>query len=276
MPFGLFEKKEPEPKCPYCNVVLPKFPGAKTKCKACGKYYYARRRPSTMKKSIVTEEELSVVEKEWETYFLAKPEYISAKKELERLLNREPSFYEIKSWVNEKISLGKEQEALKSDPNFIAMKKDLAVQFGRNPSIFEVRWELLNKELVKNRSNKDWGLYCCVKHKMGELLKSEGQFEESLAMFFQVAYLDTQGCNNVGGIPIENVNSPFKEFEPNNYPLGVGVLFEIKDLLDLLKIPKEKAKTIFIKVNEEAKPYQELPIPTDSAWRKLAKEIYVN
>lgn len=52
--------------CPYCREEIIKFPARKTKCKSCGKYYYAKRMPGENKKRIVTEKEAEQIEKQWE------------------------------------------------------------------------------------------------------------------------------------------------------------------------------------------------------------------
>lgn len=54
------------PKCPYCNAELAKFPARKTKCKNCGKYIYVRTRPLDRKKVLLKENELELLEEEWE------------------------------------------------------------------------------------------------------------------------------------------------------------------------------------------------------------------
>lgn len=50
-------------KCPYCKEEIIKFPTRKTKCKSCGKYYYAKRLPNENKKRIVTEKEAEQIKK---------------------------------------------------------------------------------------------------------------------------------------------------------------------------------------------------------------------
>jgi len=57
---------ETEPKCPYCQIPLVKFPAAKTKCKSCGQVFYVRTHPEKHIKVIVTISEAGVLQDQWE------------------------------------------------------------------------------------------------------------------------------------------------------------------------------------------------------------------
>lgn len=52
--------------CPYCNIELNKFPAKKTKCKNCLNYIYVKTRPIDNKKVLIKENEIELIEKEWE------------------------------------------------------------------------------------------------------------------------------------------------------------------------------------------------------------------
>lgn len=54
------------PNCPYCKFTLNKFPSKKTKCKNCGEYIYVRTRPLDYKKVLIKENEIELIEEEWE------------------------------------------------------------------------------------------------------------------------------------------------------------------------------------------------------------------
>ena len=52
--------------CPYCNLALKQLHPRKTKCKNCGNNIYVRTRPADYKKILVKEDELKMVQQEWE------------------------------------------------------------------------------------------------------------------------------------------------------------------------------------------------------------------
>lgn len=60
------------PNCPYCNIKLNTFPQRKTKCKNCNNYIYTRQRPIDFKKVLVKEDELKLIEEEWEKNYYNK------------------------------------------------------------------------------------------------------------------------------------------------------------------------------------------------------------
>lgn len=61
-----------EPVCPYCNIKLEKFPARKIKCKNCSKDIYVRTRPFDYEKILVKEEEIPIIEKEWQNSYYIK------------------------------------------------------------------------------------------------------------------------------------------------------------------------------------------------------------
>lgn len=74
------------PNCPYCNEELAKFPARKTKCKNCGKYMYVRTRPLDRKKVLLKENELELLEEEWE-----KERYINERQNIPHKTNGQTS-----------------------------------------------------------------------------------------------------------------------------------------------------------------------------------------
>jgi hypothetical protein len=114
-------------KCPYCKAELKKTPQRKTKCKACGKFIYAKRSPSEETKRLVTEEDALKIDREWKDYHLENERkrilsnYNKEQSDYENVFNhlkaktgREPSLNEIEiEFLNELISLT-------TDPNKLA------------------------------------------------------------------------------------------------------------------------------------------------------------
>src|SRR5690606_10019656 len=100
--------------CPYCGVLLVKFPARKTKCESCGQFIYVRTSPEDeVTKILVTENELAGIESRWEMVMYRK------------------------RWLRTLREYG----VSKSD--FISMKKELSVKFGQVASDRDVIWSLL-------------------------------------------------------------------------------------------------------------------------------------
>lgn len=54
-----------KPECPYCQNVLKKVPGAKTKCSRCGQFMYVRTRSEDHARVVVTEAQAHRMEGNW-------------------------------------------------------------------------------------------------------------------------------------------------------------------------------------------------------------------
>lgn len=82
---------EVNPKCPYCSVILKKFPESKTKCRNCGKIFYKRKRPYDNKDILIKENELKIFDKEKKRKNFIKlystPDYKFYESELKNTLN---------------------------------------------------------------------------------------------------------------------------------------------------------------------------------------------
>lgn len=90
--------------CPYCNRKLKVIPKAKKKCSYCEKYIFVRTRPLDRKKVLIREDQKENIENEWEKYHAQKeeenlmkdPNFVKAKKELEKEFGKEPSINDVK------------------------------------------------------------------------------------------------------------------------------------------------------------------------------------
>lgn len=58
---------EPDQKleCPSCQAPLSAWPKRQTKCRSCGEFFFAKRRPQTRKRVICTEEQRWAIEADW-------------------------------------------------------------------------------------------------------------------------------------------------------------------------------------------------------------------
>lgn len=62
---GLTPIGKTDPLCPHCGATLPKMPGRKTRCRACGAFMYVRTRPSDRKRVLLVEADPPLLEAQW-------------------------------------------------------------------------------------------------------------------------------------------------------------------------------------------------------------------
>ena len=55
-----------DPRCPYCEVVISPAPQRKRKCPSCKKTIFVKYRPTDPQKRVVTEEQATEIDKEWD------------------------------------------------------------------------------------------------------------------------------------------------------------------------------------------------------------------
>lgn len=234
-------------RCPYCQSMLEHIPTRKKKCEFCGKLIYVRTRPIDRKKVLVTDKQKDDIEEQWNLHYKTK-----------------------------------EEEQLLNDPEYVQAKKELTKQFGNEPSINDIKWRLFNERIIKFASTKQWGLYRNNKFHMAEQLKEEEKLKEALETYFEVCYLDLNGCRNVGtynGKPLSKKELDeigIKECDAEKSFLAPGVVSRIQDLISELNISENDAENIFCTINEEMKPIKDMPVSTNDAWKKFTYEIQMN
>ena len=107
----------------------------------------------------------------------------------------------------------------------------------REPSINNVKWRVFNQKIIEYASKKQWGLYRNNKLDMAFLLQKENKLKESLSTFFEVVFLDINGCNNVGIMggsafsKKEMEEYGILEFDPKMAFMAPGVIGPIRDLI---------------------------------------------
>lgn len=224
--------------CPYCEVELKKVPGAKTKCSSCKQFMYVRTTPKGIRK-VVTSEEAEEIEEAWAIASDAHDEYL-----------------------NDKQGFADEKEALRR-------------QFGKEPSNNDVRWRILNKELIKNAQNMNFGLYRNNRSEMAEILRKEGKLETALATNLEVCYLDLNGPNNLGGIPMDaEILSEFPTFDPERSAfLAPGMIDRVKRAVKKMDINEDRVREIFLKEANQAYSSLKLPLEPESCWSILWQSI---
>lgn len=225
--------------CPECHEKLKKVPGAKTKCPHCLKLMFVRTTPKTNTRVIVTQDEANLIDDEWAV---------------------------INGTIGDVIEARYEHYAVKEQ-----MKSDNGVE----PSEYEITLVIYNKRLQEHYKNKDWGLYRCVRYEIGILLKRENKFKEGLFSFLEVAYIDLNGPNNMGGNYSQECLKLYPEFAPENSgDLPPGMLGELYGMINKLQIDKEEVKELFLQHNINVYSYLGMPLKPEECWPVVEKAIW--
>jgi len=233
------QKDERKAECPYCQKALSKIPGAKTKCPHCGEFIFVRTRPKDNVRVVVTKAEADKIDEEWTIV---------------------AGTHDI--FVAEKEEFAKEKEILRK-------------RFGgKEPSDNDVRWGLLNKQIIENAKNGDWGLYRNTRFQMAEILRGEMKLKDALRTYLEVCYLDLNGVRNVGGMNDPELLKEFPPFDPKESAfLAPGVIDLIKRIVLKLKLTKDEIKQIFVEHNSRSEKSLRLPVSAEQAWLSVDKEL---
>lgn len=217
------------PECPSCSTSLKAFPKRKTKCPACSKPIYVRTRPSDRAKILVSEDQLPVVEIEWQR--------IAERERLLRMYRQ---------------GLDAERDALTK-------------KFGGRPRDEDVLWSLLNKERTRSAQTSKWGLYRNATLGMGDILKVERRYEEALRYYLEVAYLDLNGPNNISSLDYPFLRQRFPPFSPNPNEIAPGVLRYVCELAHLLELSDQDILDRYVKAAESLRLRVDLPCSMPAA-----------
>jgi predicted RNA-binding Zn-ribbon protein involved in translation (DUF1610 family) len=232
--------------CPYCAANLKKRPQKKTKCPHCGNFIHVRTRSSDRKRVLVTEKQVEEIEEQWSKLFLAPAPRIERKQ------------------------------------GFDEERRQLTQKFGTEPGYNDVIWSLLNKEIVAHTSSQHWALYRNTLFEMGELLRSENKCSSALDRYFEVCYLDLNGCSNFGdlrGIPPESLldenGNQIKAFDPARGDLFPGVLQRIEQILEgSAMMNRAEIREKFLNVTARLEQSLNLPLGRKDAWKTLEAELF--
>ena len=227
-----------EPLCPYCNYMLGKKPAQKKKCPNCGNYIFVRTRPIDREKVLVTEEQVALVEEQWNIYYEQK-----------------------------------EREKLESDPEYRQMQSKLTKKWGFEPPINDIRWALANEYLLKHAKDGNWGLYRNTRLEMAGILRKEKKPKEALRTYLEVCYLDINGPMNRGGINDPQLLKEYPPFDPKQAFLAPGVTGEIQDLVEELGLQTEEVKSLFSETAKISHNALKLSIDPTKAWNKIHAEV---
>jgi hypothetical protein len=232
-------KDERKAECPYCDGVLNKVPGAKTKCPCCKKFIFVRTRPQDEVRVVVTAEGADKIDEEW------------------RIINgTQEMFLENQRRFNERRELLKEKLG------------------GKNPKKENVQWSLLNESLMEHLKNGEMGLYRNVKLDMAQILKKEGKLKEALKAYLGICYLDLNGpINDVVKDEQGNIIE-INLFNPDFGDLAPGIIKEIKRIVEQEGLEKNKVKEIYFEFNSKIKKSTKAPLDLDDCFKKTEKEIF--
>ena len=158
-----------ESKCPYCDSVLTPPPSRKKRCGACNRSFYVRTRCADRKRVIVTEDEIRIIEDEWEKHQLT-------------------------------------DDILKGVSNLIT-ESDIQAARKRYPAIInigDIVWKLLHEKLLMAMKSSDWGLMYDVYYAMSIVLQKEGKDSFAVQVEAQKCKLQEYKLKETEGI-IEKV-----------------------------------------------------------------------
>lgn len=217
-------------RCPYCSGPLDKMPGRKKKCPHCDQYMYVRTRPSDRQRVVVTEAGADEIDSQWQRTRLV--------------------------------------ETVDSE-EFEKAKTTLAAKFGREPSDYDVLWGLYNKHLLQQARNGDWGLYRNTRLAMAVLLAAEGKQRPAFDTYLEVAYLDSNGPNNRGGLSDPVLLNEFPPFTRDSAFVAPGIVSEIIARRETLGLSEADAQTAFLAVASKLQQRMKLPVSPEKAWEDL-------
>jgi len=226
-----------DPICPYCSKALGKMPGRKKRCPHCGEYMYVRTRPVDRQRVLVTVQGVKDVDDQWTR--------IHAKQRVRQFINEE---------------------------EFEKEKAALAARFGREPSDNDVLWALHNKHLIEHARMNNWGLYRNTRLGMAELLVAEEKRRQALDTYLEVAYLDANGPNNLGGASDPDFLRQFPPFSAESALMAPGIVAEIEILAEELGLADTDLRAVFLAAAERLRRSLKLPVAPDEGWRRLLAE----
>lgn len=155
--------KEPPVICPYCQKELTQIPQRKKKCPFCKNYIFAKHRPNSKIKELVTEEEAKRIEIEWN------------KIHSHNALIRDLEDYGF------------------TENDFNRRKEEKIKQMGKEPINGDVIWSLFIEKLQNVMKSNKFDLLSGMYYNMSRFLIKEGRNPfETLKQFQKMKLLDYQ------------------------------------------------------------------------------------
>lgn len=206
--------------CPYCGVILEKFPQSKTKCKDCGNYIYSKTRPQDRKKVLLKESEVKLLESQWDDkYFgdLLNDKYFGDRLEFEAVKNK----------------------LLQRDPNY---------------TDYDVMWTILNNRVVKQKNLSDLQELVHLTNGQADVQFFYKKYSDALDNYCRAIYLDMINQFRIfklfGNVPNYKLRAYL-----NNQVIKICELLNIR-FEDLESIFLESTQPYFASMKLELSPEQ--------------------
>lgn len=229
-----------EAKCPYCQGILKKIPGSKTKCAHCKKEMFVKTNPKNIR-MVVTKEELEQIEEEWA------------------------------------IVSGRHDIYLEEKKRFKDEEQKLTERFGSKPSENDVKWSLHNQEIIENFQKMNFLSQRVTRYQMGDILRKEKKLKLAIEAYFEVLYLDLNGARNLEGhIADPELFKYIPAFDPQKKFIAENLINYIKKIKEKLGINKEETKELFLKAVEPYKSFKppfKFPLSPEDCWKTILNEI---
>jgi hypothetical protein len=156
---------EPEAICPYCKIVLNKFPLRKTKCPHCENFIFIRKLADSKNKTLITEEQAQEIEIEKEKNY------------------------------QKNTRLSKLREFGITEDEFIRLKEEHYLKYGIENNDNDVFWSIFNQLLIKNVN--DGNKLLINYYSMAVFLHQEGKDNFKLLQLSAKATLDSYQDSNL-------------------------------------------------------------------------------
>ena len=224
-----------KPECPYCGHKFEEMPQRKRKCPSCKKSFYSRTIPQKDKKSLLREEDLPILEKQYNA--IANIILYS-----------------------------------KNDPEYETSYEDLKKQFGAKPRVNDVLWRIFNIRIIQTISEGDYGVFCNAHLEAAEILRDDKNFLRSLAYLFYVCYLDINGAHNgMGGNGLSDTDT--KSFQKKHSKLAPGVIYKIMKLAELAELTIDEQEEIYYYSMNEYNGFPYPIYSYTESWEHIKKAI---
>lgn len=221
--------------CPYCRKKLEKKPSRKKKCPHCENYIYSRTRPFDREKILITESQIDQIEEQW------------------AVINGQHDLY------------------LKEKERKNRIRSQLKVSSGTEPTDDIIEWSVLNEQSKEYAEQCDWGFYRNKRLEMAKHLQKQLKLLESLKMYLEVCYIDSNGPQNTSGWS-EQMKKKWLQFSPDNAMIYTGIVKRIDKLVKKLDLNLKNIEAIYLKTASDLGDNLsgiELPVTPESAWEDL-------
>lgn len=228
--------------CPYCQGKLKRFPHRKTNCPFCDEVIYSRSRPLDRRKVLLDENEMLILEKEWESF--------NKHQQLTRVISA--------------IMPEKSEELINDTYHMLKEKHE------KEPGIVEILWEI-NTSMAQESLKK--GLYEKYRYHAlfyADILIYASRDREALSYLMQVIFLDLNGVTNTKNFKGRSAYTEKAE------KLSVDLIGEARSVKNRLEMNMEELQAEFVKCTMDIIPVigsSIPPITPQEAWNQIFKII---